>query len=118
MNKIWITNQQALLKSTPALRALVKKAINTALAYESYEGNAEVSVTFTDNDGIQALNREYRSIDRPTDVLSFPIFDETGDEYAVLGLSLIHICADLRLGAVGLYLFCVGYFSQRKQDDD
>lgn len=85
MNKIWITNQQALLKSTPALRALVKKAINTALAYESYEGNAEVSVTFTDNDGIQALNREYRSIDRPTDVLSFPIFDETGDEYAVLG---------------------------------
>ena len=40
----------------------------------------EVSVTFTDNEGIRALNRTYREIDRATDVLSFPLFEETETE--------------------------------------
>ena len=34
-----------------------------------------VSVTFTDNEGIREKNREFRGIDAPTDVLSFPIYD-------------------------------------------
>ena len=33
---------------------------------------AEISVTFTDDEGIRTYNREYRDIDRATDVLSFP----------------------------------------------
>ena len=52
----------------------------------------DVSVTFTDNEGIHILNREYRGIDRPTDVLSFPQFDfadgealPDGDETVSLG---------------------------------
>ena len=36
----------------------------------------EVSVTFTDNEGIQEINREQRNIDAPTDVLSFPIMSD------------------------------------------
>ncbi len=36
---------------------------------------AEIHVTFTDNEGIQVYNRQYREIDRPTDVLSFPLSD-------------------------------------------
>lgn len=35
----------------------------------------EVNLTLTDNDGIHDLNREFRGIDRPTDVLSFPLVD-------------------------------------------
>jgi len=42
-----------------------------------------VSITFTDNESIRELNREYRDIDRATDVLSFPMDDE-GDD-VVLG---------------------------------
>ena len=47
--------------------------------------DAEISFTFTDNEGIREINREYRNIDRPTDVLSFPMLefcdDETDVEY-------------------------------------
>ena len=49
------------------------------LDFEDFGRRAEVSVTFTDNEGIHALNREYRNVDRPTDVLSFPLSD--GDDY-------------------------------------
>ncbi|MBO4506820.1 MAG: rRNA maturation RNase YbeY [Lachnospiraceae bacterium] len=41
----------------------------------------EVNLTITDNPGIHRLNKEFRDIDRPTDVLSFPMadFPKAGD---------------------------------------
>ena len=60
-------------KVTYKLKMLVRKAILATLEYEGVDTDCEVSVTFTDNDGIHALNKEYRNIDRPTDVLSFPL---------------------------------------------
>ena len=49
--------------------------------YEECPYEAEVSVLLTDNDRIHELNREFRGIDRPTDVLSFPMcdYDTPGD---------------------------------------
>ena len=43
--------------------------------YEGSPDEAEVSVVLTDNPSIQEINRDYRQIDRPTDVLSFPMVD-------------------------------------------
>ena len=43
--------------------------------YEGCPYEAEVSVVLTDNPSIQEINRDYRQIDRPTDVLSFPMVD-------------------------------------------
>ncbi len=40
---------------------------------EKFEGPAEVSVIFIDNEQIRQLNRDFRGKDRPTDVLSFPL---------------------------------------------
>lgn len=68
-------------KITHKLKMLVRAAVLATLSYEGYGQKCEVSVTFTDNEGIRAVNKEYRGIDAPTDVLSFPLTDfEGGDE--------------------------------------
>ncbi|MBR3621397.1 MAG: rRNA maturation RNase YbeY [Clostridia bacterium] len=55
------------------VRMLVRRCCNAVLQCESFDGDAEVSVTFTDDRRIRELNREYRNIDKATDVLSFPL---------------------------------------------
>ena len=85
MNKVYITNEQKDIAVTQALRGLIRRAVNGALRYEGFEKDAEVSVTLIDAEGIKELNAEYRDKDAVTDVLSFPIFDDTEDEMAVLG---------------------------------
>ena len=62
------------------LKMLVRRSVMASLEYEGFYNNAEVSVTFTDNAGIKALNSEYRGIDKETDVLSFPLTDFEGGE--------------------------------------
>lgn len=56
-------------------RALIRKAIRTALAMENVSAPCEVDVLLTDDAGIHQINREMREVDRPTDVLSFPEFE-------------------------------------------
>ena len=62
-------------KVTHRQKMLIRSAILATLAYEGYGQSCEVSVTLTDDDGIWAVNKEYRGIDKPTDVLSFPLTD-------------------------------------------
>lgn len=59
----------------------IEKVILAAIDYIDCPYEAEVNVLFTDNEGIHEMNREYRDIDRPTDVLSFPMveYDEPGN---------------------------------------
>ena len=53
----------------------VERVILAAMDYVDCPYEAEVNVLFTDNAGIHEMNREYRGIDRPTDVLSFPMVE-------------------------------------------
>ena len=53
---------------------LVRRTIRAALRVEGVRVPCEVSVLFTDDQGIRELNREQRQVDSPTDVLSFPAF--------------------------------------------
>ncbi len=77
--KIYFENEQDALPITYHLKMLIRAAVEATLDYEQYGNAVEVSVTFTDNAGIQKLNRRFRGIDRPTDVLSFPLFDYSGE---------------------------------------
>ena len=78
-HQIYTRNDQKKEPLTNAARALVRRAITAALDYEQFEGMAEVSVTFVDNEAIRELNRDYRGKDAPTDVLSFPLFADEED---------------------------------------
>jgi len=60
--------------------ALIRRVIRTALAAEGMTYPCEVNVNLTDDAGIHEINREMRNVDRPTDVLSFPVFDLTPGE--------------------------------------
>ncbi|MBR2481309.1 MAG: rRNA maturation RNase YbeY [Oscillospiraceae bacterium] len=56
-------------------KALIRKAIRTVLSMEGVTAPCEVNVCLTDDAGIHEVNLEMRNVDRPTDVLSFPMFD-------------------------------------------
>ena len=83
--RIYFENSQEAERVTYALKMLVRNSILATLAYEKIKADCEVSVTFTDNEGIRAINREYRQLDAPTDVLSFPLFETDGAGLKMLG---------------------------------
>lgn len=78
---IYTHNEQRQFPVTPAMRALVKRAVNAALSYEQFAYPAEVSVTFTVASHIRALNAQYREKDAVTDVLSFPLLEDLNERH-------------------------------------
>ena len=52
----------------------IKKCIHETLNAEGVNVRCEINVLVTDDAGIQVINRESRQLDKPTDVLSFPMF--------------------------------------------
>ncbi|MBE5905355.1 MAG: rRNA maturation RNase YbeY [Lachnospiraceae bacterium] len=77
---IHITNEQSLSLGFD-YDALTKKVIEGCLAYMEFPYEAQVEVTFVDLETIHEINLEQRQINRPTDVLSFPMiaYDKAGD---------------------------------------
>lgn len=69
--------------------------VKAVLDNEGLSMDYEVSITFVDKDEIHKLNREYRKVDRPTDVLSFPINEEFLIEGVDSMLGDIVICMDI-----------------------
>ncbi len=55
--------------------ALIEKVVEEALDAEGCPYEIELNIILTDNKEIQAINKEYREVDAPTDVLSFPLVD-------------------------------------------
>ena len=64
---------------------LAEKIVDFCLDYSAFPYEAEVNLTLTDNDGIHEINKAFRNIDRPTDVLSFPMLNyETPGDFSFL----------------------------------
>lgn len=89
--RIYFENEQTERAVSEYLKRLIQKTVKATLDYEGFTHKCELSVTFTDNEGIHALNREYRGIDRPTDVLSFPQFDFSGGEKLPVGEGMVSL---------------------------
>ena len=58
----------------PLVASIIKKCINATLNAEGVKADCEINVLVTNDKGIHAINLASRQIDRPTDVLSFPMF--------------------------------------------
>ena len=74
MNKINLTFDILTLQQ-PLVSSVIKKCINTTLAAEGITVPCEINVLVTNDKGIHTINLASRQIDRPTDVLSFPMFE-------------------------------------------
>ena len=71
--KVRISNDQKEQRIPSGIRLLIRRCCHAVLEEEGFGDNAEVSVRFVDNETIHELNKQFRNIDKPTDVLSFPL---------------------------------------------
>lgn len=84
---VLIENEQEKLFVTAEMEALTENVVTMSLETENFRIPSEVSIIFVDNERIREINKHHRNIDKPTDVLSFPmlefengkITDTTGD---------------------------------------
>ncbi len=72
-HKINIVFEQLSLQ-TLVIKSIIRKCIHATLDAERVSVPCEINVLITDDAGIQVVNRESRNLDKPTDVLSFPMF--------------------------------------------
>lgn len=70
---VLIENIQDKIAVSDSIDILLKRAVELSLQLENFELPSEVSILLVDNDEIQEINKEHRHIDKPTDVLSFPL---------------------------------------------
>ena len=115
-----------------AAQPLAEQTVRTAIAAarSARDADGEVSVLLTDDSAIRALNRDWRAIDKPTNVLSFPAAKETGGKFlgdiAVAYETLARECEDERRDflhhlahlAVHGFLHLIGYDHQTEQQAD
>ena len=73
-NKINIQFAAAVMQQ-PFLKPIIKSCISAVLKEEDVAADCEINVLVTDDQGIHAINLASRDVDRPTDVLSFPMFE-------------------------------------------
>ncbi|MFF2595560.1 rRNA maturation RNase YbeY [Priestia megaterium] len=73
----------------------LEKLLEAAAVYENLQEDAEVSVTFVDNDRIQEINHQYRHKNQPTDVISFALEEMGEDEMQIIGDELPRVLGDI-----------------------
>ena len=75
------------------IEELANSVADTVLKMEGCIADLEVGLTITDSEGIHELNKEFRGIDAPTDVLSFPnvSYEKAGDFSVLLGEQLVDL---------------------------
>ena len=79
MNKINLTFDCFTLQKF-AVSSIIKNCVNAVLSAEGITAPCEINVLVTNDNGIQAINKASRNIDKPTDVLSFPMFQLTAGQ--------------------------------------
>lgn len=74
--KVIISKSKKEVKVPTGVRLLVRRCCHAVLVNEGFDGSTEISVRFVDDEEIHSLNKQYRNVDRATDVLSFPLGED------------------------------------------
>ena len=93
-----LDNDQEKIEISAELEGLLNKAMNLVARLENLSENTEVDITIVTDEEIHVLNRDYRGVDRATDVLSFAL-DEGDDEPEILGDEAEHLLGDIIISA-------------------
>ena len=95
---VTLENNQEKVSIPEALEADLTKAMNVVAELEALSPQTEVDITLVDDAAIHELNRTYRGIDRPTDVLSFAL-DVGEEEPEVDDDEIEHLLGDVIISA-------------------
>lgn len=88
--EVYYDDRQDNIKITEEMKNLIEKSIKAVLKVEELDDDVEVSVSFVGDEEIRDLNRDYRGVDKSTDVLSFPMDDEFIIDNRILGDVIIN----------------------------
>ena len=96
---ITLENDQDKLQISEELEQLLTAGLNVVARLHSLSEMTEVDITIVDDEEIHMLNRDYRNVDRPTDVLSFALDEESEEEPELLGEPEEHLLGDIIISA-------------------
>ncbi len=105
--RVWILNQQKKYKIDKRLKTFLQTAVLKVLETEKVMIPTELSMLLTDDSSIRDLNLEYRGKNRPTDVLSFPMYDRREIE-RILSKDSTEVTGRLVLGDIVISLETAG----------
>ncbi len=80
--EVWVTNLQ---HKVSIETSFIRDVVMSALRIEGYPRPPDVSIALVDDAYIRVLNREYRGVDQPTDVLAFPMEGDRARSEPALG---------------------------------
>jgi len=72
---IQVDDCQKEIEINDSIRKMIEKVVFLSFEQEEFHIPSEINIIFVDNNEIKELNNEHRGIDKPTDVLSFPLAD-------------------------------------------
>lgn len=98
--------------------SVIRNAVEKTATYMKFPYEAEVNVVVTNAEEIHQINKEYREIDRPTDVLSFPMIEyDTPGNFSVIDEDILDFfnpeTGEVLLGDI--VLSCDAIVSQAKE---
>ncbi len=98
---IYLENDQDKIEISEYLEERLRAGLNAVAKLHNLSETTEVDITIVDDEEIHQLNREYRDVDRPTDVLSFALDEdpEDSDEPELIGGPEEHLLGDIIISA-------------------
>ena len=79
------------IKQEPVYEEIVRNVFEKCFEEENIQNSKMyITVTFTNPENIQKINKEYRNIDKPTDVLSFPMFEKEEIQEKIKNNDFLH----------------------------